>query len=58
MPIKFYIHFGSEADITGLRAMAVDLPAGNLLYIDNAYTELYAGRYLNGGHGQSVTYRP
>ena len=39
LPVEFYIHAGSEADITGLRAMAVDLPNGSLLYADNAYTD-------------------
>lgn len=27
VPVNFYVHAGREADITGLRAMAVDLPA-------------------------------
>lgn len=39
MPVEFYVHAGSEADITGLRAMAVDLPEGSILYTDNAYTD-------------------
>ncbi len=39
VPVEFYIHAGSEADITGLRAMALDLPDGSLLYTDNAYTD-------------------
>ncbi len=39
LPVEFYIHAGSEADITGLRAMAVDLPAGSVLYTDYAYTD-------------------
>lgn len=37
--VEFYIHAGREADSTGLRAMAVDLPDGSLLYTDNAYTD-------------------
>jgi hypothetical protein len=37
--VEVYIHAGSEADITGLRAMALDLPDGSLLYTDNAYTD-------------------
>jgi len=39
LPVEFYVHAGSEADITGLRAMAVDLPDGSVLYTDNAYTD-------------------
>ena len=39
LPVEFYIHAGSEADITGLRAMAVDLPDRSVLYADNAYTD-------------------
>ena len=39
VPVEFYVHAGSEADVTGLRAMAVDLPAGSILYTDNAYTD-------------------
>lgn len=37
--VEFYIHAGSEADIAGLRAMALALPDGSLLYTDNAYTD-------------------
>lgn len=39
VPVEFYVHAGSEADITGLRAMAVDLPEGSTVYTDNAYTD-------------------
>lgn len=39
VPVEFYVHAGREADITGLRAMALDLPAGSVLYADNAYTD-------------------
>lgn len=39
LPVEFYIHAGREADITGLRAMALDLPPGSVLYADNAYTD-------------------
>lgn len=42
LPVVFYSHAGREADITGLRAMAVDLPEGSELYTDSAYTD-YAG---------------
>ena len=39
LPVEFYVHAGSEADITGLRAMSMDLPDGSILYADNAYTD-------------------
>nr|WP_210521320.1 transposase [Hymenobacter terricola] len=39
LPVGFYVHAGSEADITGLRAMAVDLPAGNVLDTDAGCTD-------------------
>jgi len=39
VPVKFYIHAGSEADITGQRTMAMNLPDGSRLYADNAYTD-------------------
>ncbi len=38
-PVEFYIHAGSEADITGLQAMNLDLPAGSTLYTGAAYTD-------------------
>ena len=39
VPVDFYVHAGSEADITGLRALAPDLPAGSVLYTDAGYTD-------------------
>ncbi|HEX8504546.1 MAG TPA: IS982 family transposase [Hymenobacter sp.] len=39
LPVEFYVHAGGEADLTGLRAMAVDLPEGSVLYTDAAYTD-------------------
>ena len=42
LPVEFYIHAGSEADSTGLRAMAPDLPEGSTLYTDAGYTD-YVG---------------
>lgn len=58
LPVEFYIHAGSEADITGLRAMAVDLPDGSVLYTDNAYTD-YALEdvFAEATGGQQVTAR-
>lgn len=45
IPVEFYIHAGAEADSTGLRAMAADLPAGSILYTDAGYTD-YVGEDL------------
>lgn len=45
VPVEFYIHAGSEADSTGLRAMAPDLPEGSILYTDAGYTD-YVGEDL------------
>lgn len=39
LPVEVHIPVGSEADHTGLRAMAVDLPAGSVLYTHAAYTD-------------------
>ena len=39
IPVEFYVHAGSEADITGLRHLAPDLPEGNVLYTDAGYTD-------------------
>ena len=38
VPVHFFIHAGSFADITALKAMEVDLPQGSQLYADAAYT--------------------
>jgi hypothetical protein len=38
LPVQFYIHAGSFADITALQAMPVDLPQQSQLYGDSAYT--------------------
>ena len=38
LPVQFYIHAGSFADITALQAMSVDLPQQSELYADSAYT--------------------
>jgi Transposase DDE domain len=39
LPVDCYIHAGSEADITGLKALSPELPAGSVLYADAAYTD-------------------
>lgn len=38
LPVQFYIHAGSFADITALQAMEVDLPKNSQLYGDSGYT--------------------
>ncbi len=38
LPVQFYIHAASFADITALQAMSVDLPQQSQLYGDSAYT--------------------
>nr|WP_262891311.1 IS982 family transposase [Adhaeribacter swui] len=37
LPVQFYIHAGSFADITAFKAMPVDLPENSQLYADSAY---------------------
>ena len=39
LPVECYVHAGSEADITGLKALSPQLPAGSVLYADAAYTD-------------------
>ena len=39
LPVELYIHAGSEADITGLKALDPQLPEGSILYADAAYTD-------------------
>lgn len=38
LPVQFYIHAGSFADVTALKAMPVDLPQQSQLYADSGYT--------------------
>ncbi|MBX0331746.1 IS982 family transposase [Pontibacter sp. HSC-14F20] len=38
VPVQFYIHAGSFADITAFKAMELDLPQDSELYADAAYT--------------------
>lgn len=45
IPVDYYVHAGREADQTGLRALAPDLPAGSVLYTDAGYTD-YVGEDL------------
>ena len=42
VPVDFYIHAGAEADQTGLRALAPQLPDGTVLYADAGYTDYTA----------------
>ncbi len=37
LPVQFYIHAGSFADVTAFQAMPVDLPEHSQLYADSAY---------------------
>lgn len=39
VPVEFYVYAGSEADITGLRHLAPDLPEGSVLHTDAGYTD-------------------
>lgn len=39
LPVELYIHAGSEANITGLKALGPQLPEGSVLYADAAYTD-------------------
>jgi hypothetical protein len=38
LPVQFYIHAGSFADVTVFKAMPVDLPHHSQLYADNGYS--------------------
>ena len=38
LPVEFYIHAGSFADVKALKAMSVDLPQGSSLFGDSGYT--------------------
>lgn len=38
LPVQFYIHAGSFADVTALKSMPVDLPVNSQLYADSGYT--------------------
>ena len=39
VPVDFYVHAGSEADVDGLRALAPDLPEGSVRYTDAGYPD-------------------
>lgn len=39
IPVDFYLLAGSKSDITGLKAMNINLPENSLLYADSAYTD-------------------
>ncbi|HUP10600.1 MAG TPA: IS982 family transposase [Niastella sp.] len=38
LPVQFYIHAGSFADVTAFKAMPVDLPSYSSMYADSGYT--------------------
>ena len=39
LSVEMYIHAGGEADLTGLKALSPQRPAGSRLYADAAYTD-------------------
>ena len=58
IPVEFHIHAGSEADSTGQRGLALDLPAGSVLYTDAGYTDYVAEDLFNQASGsQQLTAR-
>jgi len=42
VPVEYYVHAGAEADQTGRRGLAQDLPEGSVLYTDAGYTDYLA----------------
>lgn len=38
VPVDYYLHAGAENDVTGLKALNPELPAGSVLYADAGYT--------------------
>ena len=56
--MECYLRAGSAADTTGLRAMALRLPDGNLCYPDAAYTDYtLANVFAEATGGQQQTAR-
>ena len=53
VPVDFYVHAGAEADQTGLRALAPQLPEGSVCYADAGYTD-YRAEDLWADTGQQV----
>ena len=42
VPVEYYVHAGSEADQTGRRGLAQDLPEGSVRYPDTGYPDYVA----------------
>ena len=51
LPVEFYIHAGAESEQTGRRGLALDLPAGSVLYTDAGYTDYGAEDLFNEASG-------
>ena len=51
LPVEFYIHAGAESEQTGRRGLALDLPAGSVLYTDAGYTDYMAEDLFNEASG-------
>lgn len=51
IPVEFYIHAGAESEQTGRRGLALDLPAGSVLYTDAGYTDYVAEDLCNEASG-------
>lgn len=51
LPVEFYIHAGAESEQTGRRGLALDLPAGSVLYTDAGYTDYAAEDLFNEASG-------
>ena len=51
LPVEFTIHTGAELEQTGRRGLALDLPAGSLLYTNAGYTDYLAEDLCNEASG-------
>ncbi|RZK89837.1 MAG: IS982 family transposase, partial [Hymenobacter sp.] len=51
LPVAFYIHAGAESAQTGRRGLALDLPAGSILYTDAGYPDYVAEDLFNEASG-------
>ena len=51
IPVEFTIHAGAESEQVGRRGLALDLPAGSVLYTDAGYTDYVAEDLFNEASG-------
>ena len=51
IPVEFTIHAGAESEQAGRRGLALDLPAGSVLYTDAGYTDYVAEDLFNEASG-------